>query len=63
MPGRSLRRRERGWPMPPAAPRTATLAAPFGREVEEEVGEMFIACVGGGMGGSKGCWVDKPKHG
>lgn len=49
--------------MPPAAPRTATLAAPFGREVEEEVGEMFIACVGGGMGGSKGCWVDKPKHG
>jgi len=55
-----LRRRERGWPMPPAAPRTATLAAPFGREAE--VGEMFIACVGG-TGGSKECWTDKPKHG
>lgn len=35
--------------MPPAAPKTATLAAPFvGREADPEVGEMFIACVRGG---------------
>lgn len=32
--GESLQRRERGWPMPPAAPRTATLAE-VGVDVEK----------------------------